>query len=430
MGEKSTIVFGMGRSGVSALKLLKYLNIPTIAVNSSDVEKWATPLIKENSNLQFSEQDILDNSVLGSCEELVLSPGIPRTNKLVQYFLKNNKNVISEIELGYRNFKGRILGITGTNGKTTTVSLLGNILREANVKTFVGGNIGIPFCEGALSQLNGKTFDCALLELSSFQLESMKEFHPEISAILNISPSHMERYENFELYKKAKFHIVDNMTVEDTLFIPVDLSGEVSNVSCRVSKVEPTKTIPVNLLKSFQLPGAHNLINLNFAVQMARAYGLSDDEMIPGISLFKGVEHRLEKVDCTQKVFNDSKSTNWTSTEVALESFEKDVHLIMGGKLRSSKISIPIKLKTLINDKVSKVWLYGESAVLVEKELSGINSEIVKYLDDFFPEILDESKEGVLLFSPAFPSFDQFENFENRGESFKKLVLSTKTRAD
>ncbi len=421
METKNTIVFGMGRSGISALKLLNHLGVETLAVNGPALETWVTPEIKALSSSQMTEKDFLSFDA-HDFSSLVLSPGIPRTHPVVQKILASGGEVISEIELGYRNWKGKVMALTGTNGKTTTVSLLDSILRHAGVNVFTGGNIGIPFCDGVLNQLQGSIYDVALLELSSFQLESMDKFHPDIAAILNISMSHGERYPSIEPYREAKFHLLDNMKSDDVLICDLSLVDQLPDRNFKLVPVSD-ELVESELLCDLQLPGHHNALNLLFAEKMAFEFGLEVEQMRKGVQEFKGVSHRLERVDVEQSVFNDSKSTNWVATLTALKAVDRPIHLILGGQLRMKDSTGLIKpVVEAIFEKVEKLWLFGEAAELLERDFKQIQHEKFETLDELVPKALVEAKEANLVFSPGFPSFDQYNNFEDRGESFKALV--------
>ena len=281
----------------------------------------------------MSEVDFLEEAIERKVS-MVLSPGIPRTHPVVQKVLASGGEVISEIELGYRHWKSKVIALTGTNGKTTTVSLLDSIFNHAGVKVFTGGNIGIPFCDGVLDQLQGKEFDVALLELSSFQLESMDTFRPHIAAILNLSMSHGERYQNLESYREAKFHLMDKMTSEDILFCAKELEDDLPAGSYQTQFIEENEELALELESFLQIPGQHNLLNLAFAQVLGKTYGLNTEQMKRGVREFRGVPHRLEKLDCQQIIYNDSKSTNWIATYTALSAVEKPINLILGGQLR------------------------------------------------------------------------------------------------
>lgn len=422
MENVTTIVFGMGRSGISALKLLNHLGEKSLALNSPPVEEWVNPEIQANSTLQMSEADFLDKSIETKLL-MILSPGIPRTHHVVQKVLAAGGEVISEIELGYRHWKSKVIALTGTNGKTTTVSLLDSIFNHAGVKVFTGGNIGIPFCDGVLDQLQGKEFDVALLELSSFQLESMESFRPDIAAILNLSMSHGERYPNLAPYREAKFHLMDKMTSEDILFCAKELEDDLPAGSYQTQFIEDSDDLALELESFLQLPGHHNLLNLAFAEALGKAYGLNAEQMKLGVLEFRGVPHRLEKLDCPQMIYNDSKSTNWVATHSALCAVEKPIHLILGGQLRmKDSIGIIQPVVDLIHQKVEKLWFYGEAAEFLAKEFEGFPFETHSSLNELIPKVISEAKDANLVFSPGFPSFDLYKNYEERGEDFKRLI--------
>ncbi len=434
----------MGVSGLSALRLTKALEADVIAINDGEVASWAhsSGVLKYLSlEFCFCENDAALPVILDSVDLVILSPGISREHKLLRPLLDRNVPIWGEIELAYRyldaqNALSPIIGITGTNGKTTSTAFLGKMIEGDNKSVFVGGNIGVPFCDYAFNLLSNKTkLDFILLELSSFQLESIDQFHVNIAIILNLFQNHGERYTQIEDYALAKFNIVNKFTNNDILIYPEDFplikvwASEQIGIKIAINTKEPHIGFDT---KEFKLPGAHNLVNLAFIVEAAQSIGLSNSSIEKCIKNFKGVHHRIEYVDGVKGLpkfmaYNDSKSTNWDATltaVTAMKDFKLPIHLIIGGKKRGHGDSI-LPYLVLLKKHVSMFYLIGEMASEIEEEIKGSvkykntgSLEItIKILREQFSET-----SGVLLFSPGFPSFDQFQNYAKRGEHFIKLL--------
>jgi len=436
----------MGVSGLSALRFTKALEAEIIAINGGDVSSWAkAPGVLDYVSKEqcFSENDAALPAKLNSVDIVILSPGIPRDHKLLKPLLEKNIPIWGEIELAYRyleanNSLSPLIGITGTNGKTTTTTFLGEMIEGDNKSVFVGGNIGVPFCDYAFDIFSKKPkSDFILLELSSFQLESIDHFHVNIAIILNLYQNHGERYEHIEDYGRSKFFITNKFTKDDVLIYPEDFA-----IIKNWAETQTGKRIAINTAKpaiamdtkSFKLPGIHNLVNLAFIIKAAETIGLTLASIQKSINTFSGVHHRIEYVDGVKglskfKAFNDAKSTNWDATITAvkaMEDFKLPIHLIIGGKKRGHGDSILPHLDFL-KAHVDTFYLIGEMAAEIEGEIKGLvqykNTGTLEETLKVMRERLSNT-EGVLLFSPGFPSFDQFQNYAQRGEHFVKLLTN------
>jgi len=452
--NKSIAVFGMGVSGISALKLLHALKTNFIALNGKDPLTWAKkPGVLDFLPLEscYDELDPHLDSVLEKVDLVILSPGIPRDHPLLAPLLKRGVPIWGEIELAYRYLDSidklkPIIGITGTNGKTTTTTFLGEMIEMDHKKVFVGGNIGIPFCDYAFDILNGnKEVDYILLELSSFQLESIDDFHVDIAIILNLYQNHGERYFNIEDYGRAKFHITNRFTKNDLLIHPEDFSfinNWAQGIIARKKSVNTQYPKCTYDLSKFKLPGIHNKVNLNFLLLIAEEINLNPVSVQKSIDSFLGVHHRIEYVEHVVGLanfiaYNDAKSTNWDATITAIKAMEethKKIYLILGGKKRGHGDSIRPYLN-FFREKVTSIYLIGEMAQEIESEINGeIPCKLTGNLEASIAdlrELIKENKikgDGVLLFSPGFPSFDQFNNYAHRGECFVRL-LQAKTNS-
>ena len=442
--NKRIAVFGMGVSGLSALRMLHALGADIIAINSGDIHSWAkAPGVLDYISLTrcYCENDNLLPKILEEISLVILSPGIPRDHHLLVPLHERGVPVSGELELAYRylesiNKLAPIIGITGTNGKTTTTTFLGEMIEMDHKKVFVGGNIGVPFCDYAFDIFKqNEEADFILLELSSFQLESIDHFHVNIAIILNLFQNHGERYHSIEDYGRSKFNITNRFTKDDLLIYPEDFSFISSwaklekGLKKSVNTQQPVCKYDLSL---FKLPGIHNRVNLNFILLAAEAIGLSESAIINSINTFGGVHHRVEFVDDLAGLphfvaYNDAKSTNWDATITAVEAMkgmQGNLYLIIGGKKRGHGDSI-LPYLDFLKSRVHSFYLIGEMGEEIESEIKGLVS--YKKLNTLDKTVEDlkfnkASEKGILLFSPGFPSFDQFKNYVHRGEHFVRLL--------
>ena len=451
--NKRIAIYGMGVSGLSALRLIKSLDGEAIAINGGLVDSWAK--LDENGegvlkylpkDSCFTENDSRLKTELENVDFVILSPGIPRDHEVLKPVIDKKIPIWGEIELAYRYLEATqnlspMIGITGTNGKTTTTTFLGEMIEADNRSVFVGGNIGVPFCDYCYDIWQGKgKKDFILLELSSFQLESIDHFHLNVAMILNLFQNHGERYKTIEEYGRSKFYITNRFTNEDLLIYPEDfplIKAWAEKEQGKKISLDTRRASVNYAIEKFKLPGVHNLVNLMFIVKVAEAIGLKKESIQHSINTFKGVHHRIEYVSDVKgfskfRVYNDAKSTNWDATLTAIkamEDFKKPIHLIIGGKKRGHGDSIIPYLKE-IKSQVFKLYLIGEMAQEMSAELSHVddNCKVDFLVTNTLLETIKAVKvgygldEGILLFSPAFPSFDQFNNYAHRGDMFVKLV--------
>jgi len=441
--NKKVIVFGMGVSGVSSLKLAHALGAEVYAVNGGEISKWANLEVLKYAPIEncFHEGDQKLKELLSEVDYFILSPGIPREHSLCQDYLNYKKQIIGEIEFAYQVLKSHqelkpIIGITGTNGKTTTTTLIGQMIEDFDKSVFIGGNIGTPFADMAFEVIfEKKKYDFILLELSSFQLESIVEFHPQIAVLLNIFQNHGERYDNVEDYLKAKLNILNNMNQKDSFIYPNEdtlIKSQLKSfnfLDCSFNTQDFHSSINSS---NYQLPGKHNLVNLEFACRVGALLSIDQKSMELTANQFRGVHFRIEKVDSKHPflAFNDSKSTNWDATKTAIHSMEnlsKPLYLIIGGKKRGHGDSISPIIE-LLNAKVKRVYLIGEMSEELYEEIrkhESINFEFMKFLklEEAMNDVIsDTAFFGTLLFSPGFPSFDYYKSYVDRGEHFNNLL--------
>lgn len=392
----------------------------------------------------------------GHQQELVLdadlvipSPGVPADAPLLQFGREKGLTIWSEIELAYRFLKGRLIGITGSNGKTTTTSLIEHILRSAGFSTILAGNIGTPLIS-CVDKFSEKTTTVA--ELSSFQLELIEKFRPNISVLLNLTPDHLDRHHTLESYGAAKARIFENQTESDSAVLNADDPGTTpyapakpqvfwfsrkqrvaqgafvkeSDILLRREGVEET----ILKLADIPLAGAHNVENVLAAVVATRLAGAEPASIAKGVRSFAGVEHRLEFVAEIGGVrfYNDSKATNVGAALKALDAFPGRILIILGGKDKGSDYTV---LQAPLREKAILALLIGAAADKIEKQIAGsVAIEQAGTLQRAVETAAHAARAGdVVLLAPACASFDQFQNYEHRGRVFKELVHQLERQA-
>ena len=443
--NKRVLVVGLGKSGLSAAMFLRGQGA---RVTVSDTRS-AVALAKEipalleagimvesggHGLLTFRRQDLI-----------VISPGVPMDTPEVKQVVAFGLPVIGELELASRYLQGDVVAITGSNGKTTTTALTGQIFRDAGVPTLVGGNIGLPVID-LVAKSTPETV--SVLEVSSFQLETVEEFHPQIAVILNITPDHLDRHGSFESYAAAKARITERQTAEDFLVLnaedktaqmvalktkaqiywfsgrrPIKQGAFVHGESILFIPREGAKAEPVMPVSEISLKGSHNVENVLAAVCMARLAKIPAQSIRASVAEFKAVEHRLELVKEVNGVefYNDSKATNVDATMKAVASFAGGIHLILGGKDKDSDYSL---MTGMLKERVKIVYTIGSAAEKIERQLQGVVKIVpAETLQVAVAKAAKAATIGdVVLLSPACSSFDQFENYEQRGRVFRQLV--------
>lgn len=439
------MVYGIGISGCGAAESLLHAKKKVFLYN--DVE------CKVDGDLQKAVEASGGSVIFGNGEKLladidtlVLSPGVPLTNGIVQKALAMNIEVIGEAELAYNNFKGRLIGITGTNGKTTTTTIVGEMAKKLACVTKVGGNIGVSLSK----EVEDMPEDSWLVaELSSYQLETVKNFKTDIAVVLNLTPDHLVRHGTMEAYGEAKRNVFARQTEKDITILNYDdatvkewsafTKGKVCYFS-RKTVLEQGVYIDndefviswgdsrqvvchKNDLKIF---GSHNEENVLAAIAAGFFAGVAVEDMREVLLNFQGVEHRLEYVTTIDRVryFNDSKGTNPDSTIKALEAFSGNVILIAGGRDKLTDISA---MMNLVREKCDLLILLGEAAerFRTEAEKAGVgNIVLVSSMEQAVKTAAANAKEPqVVLLSPACASFDMFKDYPERGRIFKEYVL-------
>jgi UDP-N-acetylmuramoylalanine--D-glutamate ligase len=396
------LVLGLARSGQSAALALARRGEPVVAVDQStdlDVGRLAAAGVEVRLGTD-------EDSLLEGMDVLIKSPGVPADALLVAAARGRSVPVWSEVELGARLLSNPILGVTGTNGKTTTSELLGVMLGAP-----VAGNVGRALCELDGEVAAGEWIVC---ELSSFQLEDIDEFRPHIGVLLNLEPDHLDRHGSFDAYRDAKLRIFENQTAEDTAVVPrgfptvgdaqrVDFGGD-----------DPLPAEP-------RIPGAHNRENAAAATAAARAAGISDERIAEALRSFAGVPHRLEEVAEIGGVrfVNDSKATNAAAARRAIASYDEPLHVILGGLGKNESYE---ELAADLRERGARAYLIGAAA----DELAAALETSFERSGDLPTAVRSAAAAArpgdVVLLSPACASYDQFENFEERGDEFRGLV--------
>lgn len=448
MEINTAIVAGTGKSGISATKLLVNHGVKVYLFDENkdrDIEA-----IKEktgDSELVQIELGELGEDALSSSQLMVISPGIPVDAPFTDVVRNAGIPIWSEIELAYHYGKGKIAAITGTNGKTTTTALVGEIVKAHNAKTIVVGNIGIPYTE--LCDTTDDDSD-TVAEISSFQLETVIDFHPNVSAILNLTPDHLNRHYTFENYGNVKFSITKNQTMDDVTVLNYDdehtrAMGEKAKDHCHVvyfSRLEKPaggvyvedgdiiledgdKKINVLAIKDLKLMGAHNVENVLAAVGISYYMGVPVDVIRDVATSFKAVAHRIEYVDTVDGVayYNDSKGTNPDAAIKGIQAMVAPTFLIGGGYDKGSEYDEWIEA---FDGKVKWLVLIGQTAQKIADcaKRHGFNSIIFEEnLQDAVAYCHENAVDGdAVLLSPACASWGQFDNYEQRGDMFKEYV--------
>jgi UDP-N-acetylmuramoylalanine--D-glutamate ligase len=444
---KKVLVVGLGKSGLAAALFLRRRGAQVTVSDMRSAEALAKEipaLLEEGIAVEAGGHGLL---TFRRQDLIVVSPGVPvDTPELVQV-RGFGLPVIGELELAARYLMGKILAITGSNGKTTTTTLCGEILKAGELPTQVGGNIGVP----VIALIDQSREDgWSVLEVSSFQLETIERFHPEIAVILNITPDHLDRHGTLENYTAQKERIFENQTADDALILNADdelASRAASRAISRIFWFSRKRTVPqgafvegdaivyrdseqaapqfVLPVSSIHLKGEHNLENVLAAVCAASLAGVAPESIRAAVEAFRAVEHRLEFVANINGVayYNDSKATNVDAAAKAIASFPGGIHLILGGKDKNSDYTT---LRTLLRERVRAVYTIGAAAEKIQTHIKGAVPVVhAGTLADAIVSAASSAVPGdVVLLAPACSSFDQFENYEHRGRVFKELVLA------
>jgi UDP-N-acetylmuramoylalanine--D-glutamate ligase len=445
LNNKRVLVVGLGRSGVASALFLQSHGAKVTVSDSKpeDQLRQEIPVLLDHGiavetgrhgERTFQNQDLI-----------VVSPGVPVDAQPLVQARALGETVIGEVELAAEFLAGPIVAITGSNGKTTTTTLVGEIFAKSGMKTLVGGNIGTP----AISLVEkGTPETISVLEVSSFQLETIRTFRPKVAAVLNVTPDHLDRHRTFEAYAAAKARVFENQQKQDFAVLNADDPTCVSmaaNIKPQVFWFNRKREVDqgafvrqgsvllrrdgaeheIMPVSEIPLKGAHNVENVLAAICTAELMGCSPGAIRNAVRAFKAVEHRLQYVTTVRGVeyYNDSKATNVDATIKALESFPGKIHLILGGKDKGSDYTV---LNGLLRERVKFVYTIGAAAEKIQKHIAGATKIVPSgTMENAVSQATANAQPGdVVLLAPACASFDQFQNYEHRGRVFKELVLA------
>jgi len=442
LANKRVLVVGLGKSGVASALFLQAHGAKVTVSDSKPQDQLGEeiPVLLDHGiavetgghgERTFRGQDLI-----------VVSPGVPVDSPPLLQARSLGEPVIGEIELASQFLPKNLVAITGSNGKTTTTTLAGEIITAGGFSAAVGGNIGTP----AISLVEQATPETVVvLEVSSFQLETIQTFRPKVAVVLNITPDHLDRHRTFEAYTNAKARIFENQQAQDFAVLNADdaaSAGLASRTQAQVFWISRKKEVKQGayvrdgriffrdpkgqheIMQTSEIPlkGSHNVENVLAAICVGAVMGCDAVSIAKAVLNFKAVEHRLEYVATIRGVeyYNDSKATNVDATIKALESFPANVHLILGGKDKDSDYT---QLNDLLQQRVKRVYTIGAAAEKIESQIKGVEVDHSETLETALRRASAIAAAGdVVLLAPACASFDQFQNYEHRGRVFKEVV--------
>ena len=443
LAGKRVLVIGLGKTGQSTVRFLAGRGASVVATDEKPLAEMgdaASSLSGFSARLAFGPQDA---AILSGVDLIIPSPGVPPTNPLLAEGVKRGVPILAELEVAFRFLKRPVIAITGTNGKTTATTLIGEILRASGRKAYVGGNIGDPL----IGYVDGpQEEDFAVVEVSSFQLQWIEQFRPVVAVLLNVTYDHIDYHGSFEAYRKAKERIFENQGPGDIAILNADepwanpLAGRLrSKVSFFSSKAEISNGVflrgdelilrengqgresyPVGMIR---IPGTHNVENVMASILACRVCGCPRDKIIEAVSAFRGIAHRIEFAGEKNGVafYDDSKGTNVGAVARALETFSNPVILLLGGRDKGGDFDT---LAAVILKGVKEMILFGEAAESIRRMIGGI---VKTSMAPTLREAVEKAYAGagagdVVLLSPGCASFDEFKDYRERGNFFKGMV--------
>ncbi len=433
------LVIGLGASGIS---MVKFLHSKGKTVIATDIDDSRTKIAEELNALGIKTQiGFHDQKTFNQASFIIPSPGIPKTNTFIQTAVNLGVKITSELDIFAKYNNLPMIAITGTNGKTTTTTLIGDILKYCGYTPFVGGNIGTPLLDHLM---NKEKTNVIVAEVSSFQLDISSRFRPDVGVLLNISEDHLDRYENFRAYETSKWSIFNHQNFSDTAVINesvkdfyalsqklkskiftfssgkdclTNCNAKIGSESIKIITRELDHTINTNQLK--ELKGTHNKENIAAAVLACLALGADINEIVKGLETFKNLPHRMEFVKTINGIsfYNDSKGTNTDAVIRAINCFEKNIILILGGRGKRTDFSL------LINDiqtSVKTIIALGESRTIIKDTFKNICPVLeVQTMREAVQTAFNKAfKDDIVLLSPACASFDMYKNYPQRGNDF------------
>ncbi len=440
--DKRVLIVGLARTGAAVARFLANQGARISITDMKGFDELSS-FIHELDGIDINWQlGYHDKHIFLMADLIVVSPGVPLDIQPLKSARSQGREIISEIELASRFITAPMVAITGTNGKTTTTTLTGEIFKACGFATFVGGNIDPPLIE---LLIDGQEVERVVVELSSFQLEAVKKFHPRVSVLLNITEDHLDRYETYQEYIDAKMHIFDTQTEDDFAVLNLDdpiVAGVRERVHARIVPMSRLQSLEQGIFHrdgaiiyrwdgqeevfstaGFMAPGVHNLDNIMAALASTLLMGCSAGQALEAVNAFKGLPHRMEFV-CTVNGaawYEDSKGTNVGSVVKSLESFPGSITLIAGGKDKGGDY---LPLADLVRERVSHLILLGEAKERINTALGALtDTHLVGSLEEAVQQAHRLTEPGgVVLFSPACSSFDMFANYKERGERFQSLA--------
>lgn len=443
-GQK-VAVLGSQRSAMGAARLLSHFGAKVL-VSESNTDQFTAEkrelFRKIGAEFEFGyhSQDVME------CDFIVVSPGIPENVEIMQKIREQGIPVYSEIEITSWFIDAPIIAVTGSNGKTTTVNLIHHLLQTAGYDSYLGGNVGVAASEVYLDSLSDSPKKpIFVLEVSSFQLDNIEHFKPQVAVILNLTPDHLDRYPSLDAYYDSKLGLLRNLDENCTAVINQDdpelmrrdivaenkrvfavdnLSGGDAMLAEGVlGMMKDTGWCPILPAKALPLPGRHNLSNALAAVASVMDFIDQPEVLARGLMTFNAVPHRIEYIGKVNGIrcYNDSKATNIASTEVAIHSFSQPLWLILGGKDKGGDFTA---LLPLLEDHLQQILLVGDASDIIDTQIGrDVTTSRMDTIDSAIDFALKEGQPGdVLLLSPACASFDQFENYEARGDHFREQI--------
>ncbi len=431
-------VLGLARSGIAAAYKIKSLDGKVFLSDSKDESEIVnSDILKKDFDCEFGNH----TDKLLSCDIWIVSPGIPLNVPIIEKAKLNNIKLISELEFGYqiKAPDSKIIAVTGSNGKSTTASLIAHIIKKSGKSCILAGNIGDAFCGFPIEK---KGIEYIVLEVSSFQLDLIDTFCPDIALLLNITPDHLNRYNTFNDYALSKINIFRNQSINNHAILNKDddvIASFEENIhsNCKYfsmndnnsdayftnGRIEFNNGLDNINVQEMQIKGPHNWANAMASILACNIAGISASDITEGLRSFNSLKHRLQFITTINGIsfFNDSKATNTDSVKYALLSFDKPIRIIMGGSDKGEDFSV---LSDLLKDKAKKVYITGETSEKMKSSWSG--KFPLEAIDDFEECIrlcFNESVPGdIIVLSPACASYDKFRNFEHRGDTFINIV--------
>jgi len=436
-------VLGLARSGIAAAIKIKELGgTAFLSEQKTEAEISDISNLKEAFECEFGGH----SEKLLQCDEWIISPGIPLASEIVKLGKVHNIKMISELEFGYqiKSSDSVVIAVTGSNGKSTTASLIAHIMKKSGNNCILAGNIGNAICEFPIEKPG---IDVIVLEVSSFQLDLIDTFAPQIGLVLNITPDHLDRYDSFRDYALSKMKMFKNQTSQDHAILNMDdvvIEGLENFVHSQkhyfsINEINKMRNIPdvwlidnniefnngttkINV-SDLQIKGSHNWANAMAAIIACTIRCIKDDAIIEGLKDFPPLMHRLQYVKTINNVsfFNDSKATNTDSVKYALNTFEKPIRIIMGGSDKGEDFSV---LTSLLQKRTKKVYITGDTSQKMMKAWEGyLNILAVEDFEQCVLKAYEDSVEGdIVVLSPACASYDRFQNYEHRGITFINIV--------